>query len=192
MTEDGRSQPSSSGRTRPSHRLRAAQSARFFQIIPIKMKRAISVRKATLMMATVRNTSVADRGFMSCLASCEAPGVNHSGWKMFRFQTQTSRDASGVGIRGGLRRSPLRVNRVGLAVCNDFRSTPMNRHRCRPPACLKGAIDQVLRSFIQVCFSRPFLLRDICRKDCSEVAVRCDSKAVLCFASQLSFPAWYR
>ena len=28
---------------------------------------------------------------------------------MFRFQTQTSRDASGVGIRGGLRRSPLRV-----------------------------------------------------------------------------------
>src|SRR6478752_9680028 len=26
---------------------------------------------------------------------------------MFRFQTQTARDASGVGIRGGLRRSPL-------------------------------------------------------------------------------------
>src|SRR5258706_10875011 len=76
-TEDGRSQPSSSGRTRPPHRLRAAQSARFFQIIPIKMKRAISVRKATLMRAAVKNTSVADRGFMSCLASCEAPGVNH-------------------------------------------------------------------------------------------------------------------
>jgi len=31
---------------------------------------------------------------------------------MFRFQTQTARDVSGVGIRGGLRRSPLRVNRV--------------------------------------------------------------------------------
>src|SRR6478672_177205 len=31
-----------------------------------------------------------------CLASCEAPGVNHSGWKMFRFQTQTARDASGA------------------------------------------------------------------------------------------------
>jgi hypothetical protein len=34
---------------------------------------------------------------------------------MFRFQTQTSRDASGVGIRGGLRRSQLRVIRVSLA-----------------------------------------------------------------------------
>jgi hypothetical protein len=48
-------------------------SERFFQIIPIEMKRAISVRNATLMIATVRNTSVADRAFMSCLASCEAP-----------------------------------------------------------------------------------------------------------------------
>src|ERR1700676_2369043 len=42
-----------------------------------------------------------------CLALSEAPGVNHSGEKMFRFQTQTARDASGAGIRGGLRRSPL-------------------------------------------------------------------------------------
>ena len=103
MTEDGRSQPSSSRRTRPSHRLRAARSAQFFQIIPTKMKRAISVRKTTVMMATVRNKSAADMGFMSCLASCEAPGVNHSGQKMFRFQTQTAQDASGAGIRGGLR-----------------------------------------------------------------------------------------
>jgi hypothetical protein len=45
-----------------------------------------------------------------CLASCEAPGVNHSNWKMFRFQTQTARDASGAGIRGVLRRSPTWVN----------------------------------------------------------------------------------
>ena len=66
------------------------------QIIPIKMKRAISVRKATLMMATVRDTSAANRGFMSRLASCEARGVNHSGKKLFRFQTQTARDASGA------------------------------------------------------------------------------------------------
>ena len=45
-----------------------------------------------------------------CLAPSEAPGVNHSGEKMFRFQTQTARDASGApGIRGGLRRSPLGV-----------------------------------------------------------------------------------
>ena len=40
-----------------------------------------------------------------CLAPSEAPGVNHSGEKMFRFQTQMARDASGAGIRGGLRRS---------------------------------------------------------------------------------------
>jgi hypothetical protein len=81
----------------------AAQSARFFQIIPTKMKRAISVRKATVMMATVRNTSATDMGFMSCLASCEAPEVNHLGQKMFRFQTQTAQDTSGASIRGGLR-----------------------------------------------------------------------------------------
>src|SRR6266508_5097192 len=47
-----------------------------------------------------------------CLASCEAPGVNHSGQKMFRFQTQMARDAGGAGIGGGLRRSPRRVNLV--------------------------------------------------------------------------------
>jgi hypothetical protein len=91
VTEDGRSQPSSSRRTRPSHRLRAAQSARFFQIIPIKMKRAISVRKATLIMATVRNTSAANRGFMSCLASCEAPGS-----KSFRLEIVSVPNADGA------------------------------------------------------------------------------------------------
>src|SRR5437660_4615195 len=31
-----------------------------------------------------------------CIASCEASGVNHSGWKMFRFQMQTARHASGA------------------------------------------------------------------------------------------------
>jgi hypothetical protein len=79
-----------------------AQSARFFQIIPIKMKRAISIRKATLMMATVRSASAADRGFMSCLPSREALKLNSPRLEMFRFQTQTTRDASGAGIRGGL------------------------------------------------------------------------------------------
>jgi hypothetical protein len=72
---------------RPFDRLRAAQRARLFQIIPITMKRAISVRKTALMVATVLNTSAPDKGFMSCLASCKSPGVNRSGWKMFRFQT---------------------------------------------------------------------------------------------------------
>jgi len=63
--------------------MRTARGARFFQITPIKMKRAISVREATLMMATVRNTSVADGGFMSCLAYCGAPKLTLRGWKCF-------------------------------------------------------------------------------------------------------------
>src|SRR5947199_3665508 len=36
-----------------------------------------------------------------CLASCEAPGVNHSGQKMFRLQMQTAPDASSAGLRDG-------------------------------------------------------------------------------------------
>jgi hypothetical protein len=71
-----------------------------------------------------------------CLASCEAPGVNHSGWKMFRFQTQTARDVSGVGIRGGLRRSPLRgsFSDLGARSC-EVRFTLKNRRRASR-ACL--------------------------------------------------------
>src|SRR6266568_5065671 len=34
------------------------------------------------------NTSLAERGH-ECLASCEAPRVNHSGCKMFRFQMRS-------------------------------------------------------------------------------------------------------
>jgi hypothetical protein len=45
--------------------LRVAQIARSFQSIPIKMKSPTSVRKVTLMIATVRNTSLAERGFMN-------------------------------------------------------------------------------------------------------------------------------
>jgi len=41
---------------------------------------------------------------------------------MFRFQTQMARDASGAGIRGGLRRSPLRVK---SAVLTFGRSLPI-------------------------------------------------------------------
>src|SRR4029077_10793906 len=42
------------------------------------MKSPTSVRKVTLMIATVRNTSLAERAH-ECLAPSEAPGVNHSG-----------------------------------------------------------------------------------------------------------------
>ena len=47
------------------------RGARAFQIIPIRMKRATTVRKVTLMMATVRNASPADRGVMAYLTRCE-------------------------------------------------------------------------------------------------------------------------
>jgi hypothetical protein len=47
-----------------SRRLRIAQTARSFQSIPIKMKSPTSVRKVTLMIATVRNTSLAESGLM--------------------------------------------------------------------------------------------------------------------------------
>ena len=48
-----------------SHQLHVAQIERSFQSIPIKMKSPTSVRKVTLMIATVRNTSLAERGFMN-------------------------------------------------------------------------------------------------------------------------------
>jgi hypothetical protein len=48
-----------------SQGLRVVQIARSFQSIPIKMKSPTSVRKVTLMIATVRNTSLAERGFMN-------------------------------------------------------------------------------------------------------------------------------
>ena len=48
-----------------SQGLRVAQIARSFQSIPIKMKSPTSVRKVTLMIATVRNTSLAERGSMN-------------------------------------------------------------------------------------------------------------------------------
>jgi hypothetical protein len=62
-----------------------------------------------------------------CHASCEAPGVNHSNWKMFRFQTQTARDASGAGIRGVLRRSPTWVKLRSLDVQPADRLYPQLR-----------------------------------------------------------------
>jgi len=50
-------------------------------------------------------------------------------------------------IRSGLLPSqcPFEVIRVGLARTDDFRSTPINRHRCRVPTCLKGANKRLIR-----------------------------------------------
>ena len=65
MMEDDRSQPSSLRRPRPRIGCALPQIARSFQSIPIKMKSPTSVRKVTLMIATVRNTSLAERGSMN-------------------------------------------------------------------------------------------------------------------------------
>jgi hypothetical protein len=37
------------------------------------MKKAISIRNVALMMATVRNTSLGERGFVACLALLRSP-----------------------------------------------------------------------------------------------------------------------
>src|SRR6267142_3421913 len=78
-----------------------------------------------------------------CLAlSCEAPRVNHSGSKMFRFQTQTARDASCAGIGGGLRRSPPPESEASPAMS----AVPLNRgHRQFEPSGPKSAIFGLMR-----------------------------------------------
>jgi hypothetical protein len=48
-----------------SHWPRVARIARSSQSIPIKMKSPISARKVTLMIVTVRNTSLAESGFIN-------------------------------------------------------------------------------------------------------------------------------
>jgi hypothetical protein len=59
--------------------------------------------------------------------------------KMLRFQTQTARDASGTGIRGGLRRSPTWViNRPDLREMR-FRGVIGNGHHSARPASLVRA-----------------------------------------------------
>jgi len=111
--DDGGSQPSSSRKREPDPRIdRALPSMReFFQIIPITMKRAISARKAALMVATVWNTSVPDNGFMSYLASYEARRLNHSERKLFRFHAQPAggcaRCQPKAATLGGSRRANL-------------------------------------------------------------------------------------
>ena len=57
--------------------LRVAQIASPFGAFQSKLKIPTSVRKVTLMIATVRNMSLAER-VHERLASCEAAGVNHS------------------------------------------------------------------------------------------------------------------
>jgi hypothetical protein len=47
--------------------------ARSFQNIPIKVKKPTSIRKVIDIMVTVRNTSLADNGFMARLAALRSP-----------------------------------------------------------------------------------------------------------------------
>src|SRR5258705_1387745 len=131
------------GLNHQAHRLRVAQIARSFQSIPIKMKSPTSVRKVTLMIATVRNTSLAERGFMNASHLAKPPGVNHSGQKKFRFQTQKARDARGAGIRGGLRQSPV-IFGLGRALLRGplYPDEPTSRvSRCRRISSAELAIE---------------------------------------------------
>jgi hypothetical protein len=80
-----------------------ARAPRSFQNIPIKMKKPISIRKVTLMMATIRNASPADREFMTCLASCEVPKPNSPKLEMFRFPRPAAR-------RGGAKAIPINLH----------------------------------------------------------------------------------
>ena len=68
-----------------THRLRVAQIARSFQNIPIKMKSPTSAMKETIMIATVRNTSLAERGFMnaSCLPKSRSATLSVTGRCLF-------------------------------------------------------------------------------------------------------------
>jgi hypothetical protein len=59
-------------------------------------------------------------------------------------------------IRSGLLPSqcPFEVIRVGLARTDDFRSTPINRHRYRASACLKWGHEETLLHFLSpVCLT---------------------------------------
>lgn len=69
-----------------THRLRVAQIARSFQNIPIKMKSPTSAMKETIMIATVRNTSLAERGFMnaSCLPKSRSATLSVTGRCLFK------------------------------------------------------------------------------------------------------------
>ena len=102
----------------------ALPRAQFIQIIPIKMKRAISVRKVIDMMATVRNASPAGRRVIACLARCDdwnrfwlsarantlayrAPLINttpHGATRIAVIATvDTTRRHAGAPVRDGLR-----------------------------------------------------------------------------------------
>jgi hypothetical protein len=144
--EDGPSQPSSLRSPRPRI-WRVAQIARSFQSIPIKMKSPTSVRNVTLMNRDRKEHVARRERVHECLAPSEAPGVTHSGEKTFRLKMQTARDASGAGIRGGLRRSPLmgwsgsdqtEKNSVRAFV---FRLALELGHCSMQSACLKRAIN---------------------------------------------------
>jgi hypothetical protein len=101
MMEDGPSQQSSSWRAGPfAGAACVAQIARSFQSIPIKMKSPTSVRKVTLMIATVRNTSLAGRESMN--ASHLAKPCS----KSFRLENVSVPNADGA--RCERRRHPRR------------------------------------------------------------------------------------
>ena len=76
--------------------LRTAQNALSFSDHSNQDEKSDLGQKTALMMATVRNTSTADRGFMSRLASCEPPGS-----KSFRLEIVSVPNADGAVYTAG-------------------------------------------------------------------------------------------
>src|SRR5258708_12338756 len=102
MTEDGRSQPSSSRRTRPSHRPRTTPERAILSDHSNQDEKSDLGQESDARDGErYRNTSVADRGFMSCLAPCEAPGS-----KSFRLEIVSVPNPDGA--RCERRRHPSR------------------------------------------------------------------------------------
>src|SRR5260370_41045835 len=102
MTEDGRYQPSSSRRTRPSHRPRTTPERAILSDHSNQDEKSDLGQESDARDGErYRNTSVAERGFMSCLAPCEAPGS-----KSFRLEIVSVPNADGA--RCERRRHPRR------------------------------------------------------------------------------------
>jgi hypothetical protein len=154
MTEDGRSQRSSSWRARPGGcalpRTRAP-----FQIIPIRMKRATS-----LIMATVRNTSLAERGFMN------ASHLASPGSKPFRLENWLKLAGDWLELARADERARARQPRAYEPRCIRLTATRRSGRSSTSTSLSKmmrslfrGLVDDVAHSKVESCvLVRPRLL----------------------------------
>src|ERR1700739_3179317 len=78
MTEDGRPQQSSSRRTRPSHRLRAAKYSATLSDHSNQDENSDFGQESDADDRDRKEHIARRERVHECLASCEAPGINHS------------------------------------------------------------------------------------------------------------------